>query len=71
METIRQSPMGVTIGQEEIDDYRQVPERLLGFPLDHVIEYEEPAPCLQEPGHVHRHRHFIGSISTGTSEATR
>jgi hypothetical protein len=48
METIRQSPMGVTIGQKAIDDYRQVPERLLGFPLDHVIEYDGPAPCPRE-----------------------
>jgi hypothetical protein len=48
MEIPRQSSMGVTIGQEEFDDNRQVPERLLGFPLSHVIEHDEAAFCLRE-----------------------
>jgi hypothetical protein len=40
--------MGVTIGQEEFDDNRQVPERLLGFPLNHVIDHEKLASCPRE-----------------------
>jgi hypothetical protein len=48
MEISRQFPMGVTIGQEEFDDNRQVPERLLGFPLNHVIGHEERASSPRE-----------------------
>jgi hypothetical protein len=48
MEMLRKYPMGVTIGQENFDDNRQIPERLLGFPLNHVIEHDDAVPWTRE-----------------------
>jgi hypothetical protein len=53
MDIKRQTPMGVTIGQEEFDDYCQVPERLLGFSVKHVVDHDKMASRRWKNLHEH------------------